>query len=59
MEISEEVKMKVFRVFDRLETLKGFEEWLYQQEELAERMNENFYLELFCFNYNQKDSGYN
>jgi hypothetical protein len=39
-------------------TLKEFESWLYTQEELSLRMNDDLILELFSFNYNQKGAKY-
>lgn len=55
MTIGEELKIKLFRVKNLQEDIHEFETWLYQQDDLAEKMNEDFYLDLFAFNYHQAD----
>ncbi len=40
-------------------SLKEFEQWLYSQKELVEKMEDDLVLAAFTFNYNQKDAQYN
>lgn len=54
----EEIKYKIFNAACDLKRLKEFEEWLYQSDELKKAINDEFVMELFSFNYNQKDALY-
>ncbi|NOS92987.1 MAG: hypothetical protein HOP30_13770 [Cyclobacteriaceae bacterium] len=51
MDRQEEVKIKVFRVIEEQWPLAAFEAWLYDQNDLADQMNDSLILELFAFNY--------
>lgn len=46
----------IFQTVENQLPLADFESWLYSQEELSEQMNENLVLELYSFNYKQKDA---
>lgn len=54
----ENLKNKIFRTIEKEIELQEFEEWLYKQNDLSERMDEDLVLELFSFNYNQKGANY-
>lgn len=54
----EPLKKKIFKVIEQQIPIKEFESWLYNQQALAGRMDEDLILELFSFNYNQKDVHY-
>ncbi|UII19270.1 hypothetical protein [Fulvivirga ligni] len=56
MKLSEDLKSRIFDVILGSATLKDFEQWVYQQEDLLERINEDFYLFLFAFNYGQPNA---
>lgn len=58
MYMSAELKLKVFEVVEDQLPLKEFEEWLYGREDLSDRMNEDIILELYSFNYNNRDARY-
>src|SRR5258706_2578242 len=52
------LKEKVFQTIEEQIPLKEFEQWLYQQSDLLEKMSNDLILELFEFNYNQKGAHY-
>ena len=52
------LKEKVFQVIEEQVGIKEFENWLYQQSDLAEMMDQDLILELFSFNYNQNAANY-
>lgn len=54
----EDLKNKIFRTIEKEIKLEDFEEWLYEQNDLSERMDEDLILELFSFNYGQKGACY-
>jgi len=54
----EDLKNIIFKTIEKEIELQDFEEWLYKQNDLAERMDEELILELFSFNYNQKGANY-
>lgn len=54
----EDLKNRIFRAIDKEIELQDFEEWLYEQNDLVERMDEDLLLELFNFNYNQRGACY-
>ena len=54
----EDLKNRIFRTIEKEIELQDFEAWLYEQNELAERMDEELILELFSFNYGQKGACY-
>lgn len=56
--ISSALKEKIFKVITGQADLAAFESWLYQQKDLFSRINEEFYFELFSFNYKQKGARY-
>lgn len=49
---------QIFAALAGAQSLEEFELWLYQQNDLAERMNERYLLDLFAFNYKGKDALY-
>ena len=57
-EIPTALKEKIFQVISGQTELADFESWLYQQADLAKRLDEEFYFELYSFNYKQKDARY-
>jgi hypothetical protein len=46
--------IKIFETINGLVKIEEFEQWLYSQDELAARMDESLFLELYIFNYKQK-----
>ena len=52
------LKEKIFQVIEEQADIKEFENWLYQQSDLAEMMDQDLILELFSFNYNQNAANY-
>ncbi|MDN5214955.1 hypothetical protein QQ020_22940 [Fulvivirgaceae bacterium BMA12] len=52
------LKEKIFQVIEEQLGIKEFEDWLYQQNDLAEMMDQDLILELFSFNYNQNAANY-
>lgn len=54
--MKEELKIMIFQAVENQFPLGDFESWLYKQEELSEQMSENLVLELYSFNYKQKDA---
>ncbi len=50
----EHLKIRIFKTIEDEIKLQEFEQWLYKQSDLLEHMDEDFILELFDFNYNQK-----
>lgn len=52
------LKKKIFQVIEHQLKLEDFESWLYEQNDLADRMSEEFILELYDFNYNQRGAFY-
>ncbi|MBI3221223.1 MAG: hypothetical protein HYZ44_17065 [Bacteroidetes bacterium] len=58
MDRQEEVKINVFSVIEEQWPLEAFEAWLYDQNDLADQMNDSLILELFAFNYRQEGAHY-
>lgn len=54
----ESLKNMIFSTIEKEIELKEFEQWLYRQEDLSFRMDEELILELYSFNYNQRGAGY-
>jgi hypothetical protein len=54
----EALKERIFKVIERQTGIKEFENWLYSQTSLAERMDDDLILELYSFNYNQRGVDY-
>lgn len=49
-----ELKGKIFQTIIGDFTLNVFEQWLYKQQDLVQKMDDYFILDLFTFNYGQK-----
>jgi hypothetical protein len=56
--MEQEIKSMIFMTIEDHLSLKEFESWLYSQEVLLGRLNQDYILELFTFNYNQKGAKY-
>jgi hypothetical protein len=56
--MEQELQKRVFMTIEEHLSLKEFESWLYSQENLLNNLNQDFILELFTFNYNQKGAKY-
>lgn len=56
--MKQELKKMVFKTIEDHLTLKEFETWLYDREDLSNQMGEDLILELFTFNYNQNGAKY-
>lgn len=56
--MEQEVKNKIFMTIEDHLSLTEFESWLYSQEHLLGKLNQDCILELFTFNYNQKGARY-
>lgn len=56
--MEQEIKNRIFMTIEDHLSLKEFESWLYSQEVLLSRLNQDYVLELFTFNYNQKGAKY-
>ncbi|MER3329806.1 MAG: hypothetical protein RIF34_09540, partial [Candidatus Kapaibacterium sp.] len=54
----DELKERIFKVIERQIGIKEFENWLYSDENLATRMDEDLVFELYSFNYNQRGVDY-
>ncbi len=54
----EALKERTFKVIERQIEIKEFENWLYSETCLAERMDDDLILELYSFNYNQRGVDY-
>jgi len=54
----EVLKERIFKVIERQTGIKEFENWLYSETSLAERMDDDLILELYSFNYNQRGVDY-
>lgn len=51
-----ELKLNVFQTIEEQMSLKGFENWLYENVILSDQLHEDVVLEAYTFNYNQKDA---
>ena len=49
-----ELRGKIFQTIVGDFSLRVFEQWLYQQQDLVQRMDDYFILDLFAFDYGQK-----
>lgn len=49
----EALKERIFKVIEKQIDIKEFENWLYSETSLSERMEEGLIFELYSFNYNQ------
>jgi hypothetical protein len=58
MEILQDLKEYVFKVFEDQMSLVDLEKWLYDSEDLQHLLNEDVVLEAFTFNYRQRDAKY-
>jgi hypothetical protein len=56
MTIPREMKENIFLATEGQMSLKDFESWLYANDTLSNQMNESVVLEVYAFNYNQKDA---
>lgn len=54
----EALKERIFKVIEKQIDVKEFENWLYAETSLAERMDDELILELYSFNYNQRGVDY-
>jgi len=56
--MEQQIKSMIFKTIEDHLTLNEFESWLYSQEDLLTKLSQDFILELFTFNYNQKGAKY-
>ncbi|GAA5043736.1 hypothetical protein GCM10011506_47220 [Marivirga lumbricoides] len=54
----EDLKERIFKVIEKQVEMKEFENWLYSNIQLSERMDEELILQLYIFNYNQQGVDY-
>lgn len=52
----DELKLNIFKAIEDQMSLKDFESWLYVNEALSNKLNEDVVLEAYSFNYNQEDA---
>lgn len=54
----EDLRERIFKVIEKQIDMKDFENWLYSNIQLSERMDEELILQLYSFNYNQQRVDY-